>query len=426
MYRRLERNVKLAHRRADNPRFREHIQVVFIVVSLLARIVRLRLRVFRLLSPTSDRNKTLPMHGHIAANSNFEFPPQAITKAVLQNRLLSMEIEFSLRCNFRCPYCYVATQDQFEDELSLDDIRSAILQAKALGAGKIIVLGGEPSIYPHTPELIRFMRTSGLEVEMFTNGSGITDAMAAMLYEHNVRVVLKMNSFDESLQNRLSGHPQAFRIIQATLSRLKAAGYPSGDRFLAVSSIICRQNMAELPGLWQSLREQGIVPYFEIITPQANAAVNQWLYVAPPDLERLFRKIAELDSRLFGRTWDIQPPLVGNRCMRHKFSCLVTAKGEVQPCVGVTLSLGNIRHRSLAGILDDSQVLKDLKNHGKTIKGPCGTCDRAHECYGCRGAAFQITGDYLASDPLCWRNYQPDQPLEFPAGKAACDPQDAR
>ena len=351
------------------------------------------------------------MNRYSAPNSGFEFSAEDIAQAVHCNRLLSMEIEFSKRCNFRCPYCYVPHEKQLKNELSLEEIRAVILQAKALGAGKIIVLGGEPSIYPHTLELIRFMRTNGLVVEIFTNGSGVSDDLAKILYEQKVRVVLKMNSFDEALQNRLSGHAEAFRIIHTALSRLKAAGYPSEDNFLAVSSIICRQNIAELPHIWQWLREQHIAPYFEIITPQANARVNEWLHVAPPELERFFRAIADLDHRVFGRTWEIQPPLVGNKCMRHQFSCLVTAKGDVQPCVGITLSLGNIRSRPLVDILAGSQVLRDLKNYRKTIKGPCGDCDRAGECYGCRGAAFQITGDYLASDPLCWRNYHPDRPL---------------
>ena len=366
------------------------------------------------------------MNRHPAPTTDFEFSAEAIAQAVRHNRLLSMEIEFSQRCNFRCPYCYVPREKELKDELSPEEIRAAILQAKALGAGKIIVLGGEPSIYPHTPELIRFMRANGLVVEMFTNGSGVSDDLAEMLYAQNVRVVLKMNSFDEALQNRLSGHAEAFRIIHTALSRLKTAGYPSQDHFLAVSSIICRQNIAELPRLWQWLREQRIVPYFEIITPQANACLNEWLYVAPPELERFFRTIADLDHRLFGRTWEIQPPLVGNRCMRHQFSCLVTAKGDVQPCVGITLSLGNIRCQPLADILAGSQVLQDLKNYRQTIKGPCGSCDQAQECYGCRGAAFQITGDYLASDPLCWRNHRPDQPRECGSLAPADGPPDVR
>lgn len=343
---------------------------------------------------------------HPAPANSFEFSPQAIAEAVRRGRLLTMEIEFSLRCNFRCPYCYVPTKEQLQDELSIEEIRAAILQAKALGAGKIIILGGEPSIYPHTPELIGFMRENGLTVEMFTNGSGISEAFAAMLHGHGVRVVLKMNAFDAELQNRLSGHADAYRIIHAALSRLKAAGYPSAEHFLAVSSVICRQNIADLPRLWQWAREQQIAPYFEIITPQAHALDNGWLNVAPPELEQFFRTIAALDRRLFGRTWEIQPPLVGGQCMRHQFSCLVTARGEVMPCVGVTLSLGNLRRQPLAEILSQSQVLKDLKNYRRTIKGGCRTCDRAEVCYGCRGAAFQITGDYLAADPLCWRNYR--------------------
>jgi radical SAM protein with 4Fe4S-binding SPASM domain len=378
------------------------------------------------LTPPSDNPKALFVNSHFAPNSGFEFSPDAIAQAVRHNQLLSMEIEFSLRCNFKCPYCYVPSKKQYEDELSLEEIRSVILQAKALGAGKIIVLGGEPSIYPHTPELIHFMRANGLVVEMFTNGSGVSGDLAQMLYEHKVRVVLKMNSLEEALQNRLSGHAQAFGIIQKALSRLKAAGYPSEDHFLAVSSIICLQNIAELPRLWRWLREQGISPYFEIITPQANANVNEWLHVPPPELEKFFRTIAELDHGLFNRTWEIQPPLVGNKCMRHQFSCLVTAKGFVQPCVGITLPLGNIRRQPLAEILAASQVLKDLKNYRQTIKGPCGACDRAHECYGCRGAAFQITGDYLASDPLCWRNYRPSQPLGCGSHSPACGPPGVR
>jgi radical SAM protein with 4Fe4S-binding SPASM domain len=95
---------------------------------------------------------------------------------------------------------------------------------------------------------------------------------------------------------------------------------------------------------------------------------------------------------------------LGNRCLRHKFSCLVGARGEVMPCVGVNLPIGNVRRQPLADILAASQVLKDLKNHRETIKGPCRTCDKIANCYGCRGAAYQLTGDYLASDPLCWHN----------------------
>jgi MoaA/NifB/PqqE/SkfB family radical SAM enzyme len=140
--------------------------------------------------------------------------------------------------------------------------------------------------------------------------------------------VVKFNSFDPALQDRLAGHCGAARIIREALDRLGRAGYPAPERVLAVSTIICRQNYDELPDLWRWARDRAIAPYVEIITPQANACQNPWLHVPPAD----------------------------------------------------------------------------LRNYRLTIKGPCRSCELAATCYGCRGAAYQLTGDYLASDPLCWRN----------------------
>ncbi len=335
---------------------------------------------------------------------DFEFDRAAIDRVAADNRLLSMEIELSLRCNFRCPYCYVPEKSYFADELTPDEIRSVLTQARDLGARRIIILGGEPSIHPQIQETIDFILDLGMGAEMFTNGSGISAEFARWLYARRVRVVMKMNTFDADLQDRLSGRPGAAGIIAAALDHLKQAGYPHDGAFLAVSTIICRQNLDELPRMWCWLREQGIAPYFEIITPQANALQNEWLSVDPPALKTLFEELARIDRERYGRTWTVQPPLVGNRCLRHKFSCLVTSKGDVLPCVGVTLPQGNIRRQTLQSIIADSPVIRDLKDHRRTIKGTCGSCELADGCYGCRGAAFQCTGDYLAADPLCWRH----------------------
>jgi len=334
---------------------------------------------------------------------NLEFTEQEIREAVAHGRLLSMEIEFSRFCNFRCSYCYVEEKTACADELSRSEIKDVILQAKELGARKIIILGGEPSIYPHLIEMLHFLGKEGLEVEMFTNGSGIDAALAAVLAEERVRVALKLNSRDEKIQDQLAGKKGAFQLIHRALATLRAAGYPSRELFLAISTVICRQNFEELPAMWSWLRKANLVPYFEVITPQANAVDNSWLGVGSRELKELFVQLAAIDREKFGRNWEPQPPLVGNKCMRHQVSCVVTATGEIMPCVGVTIPLGNIRKEKLAHILRDSEVVNNLKNYRQMIKGECRSCDKAEECYGCRGAAYQLTGDYLASDPTCWR-----------------------
>jgi len=100
---------------------------------------------------------------------------------------------------------------------------------------------------------------------------------------------------------------------------------------------------------------------------------------------------------------DMQP-LSGRECLRHLFSCIVNSDGSVQSCAGIAFPIGNVRQQRLGDIIRDSEVVQDLKNYRDTIKGPCGECESFGYCYGCRGAAYHITGDYLASDPLCPKN----------------------
>lgn len=335
---------------------------------------------------------------------NFEFAREEIEDAVRNSKLLSIEIEPSLRCNFRCPYCYIPENSSLEDELTVEEIHDVILQAQELGAKKIIILGGEPMIYPHIMEMIKFIRTHHLGVEMFTNGSNITADIAKKLFDYGVNVVLKMNTFNEHTQDMLAGKKGAFGIIQKAFHNLKQARRPSGETFLAVSTIICSKNIDELVDMWQRLRDQNIIPYFEMITPQGNIKQNEWLNVEPQKVYDVFCKIAEIDRTRYGYFWEPQPPLVGNRCLRHQFSCLVTSQGYVMPCVGVTIPVGNIREQKLGNIIKDSEVIHDLRNYHETIKGSCRECEKSSECYGCRGAAYQLTGDYLASDPMCWKN----------------------
>lgn len=355
----------------------------------------------------------------------FGFSHEEVMDAVKNRRLLSMEIEFGRECNFRCPYCYVVDPATAPQELTPEEIRNAIDQAHELGARRLIMLGGEPMLYPQLQEMVRYITSKGMEIEIFTNGTNVTPEMAAFFFEHSVKVVVKLNSFDPTVHIQLTGRKWAHECIHTALENLLAAGYPTEGKRIAASTIICQQNIKELKELWCWLRDRDIDPYFEMITPQGRSSRNQWLYPEPAETEALFFDIARLDREKYGREWEPQPPLVGNKCLRNQFTCLVDAYGNVMPCVGITIPAGNIRERSLQSILADSIMFGHLRDYKGRIKGPCAECAQADECYGCRGAAYQLTGDYLASDPLCWHNKQRlDEIVHLPTAAAPFAPQE--
>jgi radical SAM protein with 4Fe4S-binding SPASM domain len=328
---------------------------------------------------------------------------QEIAEAKARGGLLSMELELSRVCNLRCVYCYASSGQSLENELSYEEIADVILQAKALGARKIIVLGGgEPMIYPRIFDVLANIRSHGLIADVFTNGLAMTSEYAQRLFELGVGVVLKMNSRIPGVQDFLGGRSGTWEGIDRALAYLQEAGYPDGTHNLGIETIICRQNYDELPELWRWARQQGIAPYVEVMTRQGRATDHPELEVSSDEIKVLFEKLAQIDRDEFLCNWTPHPPLVASHCARHEYSCTITANGEVHPCPGVSVTAGNVREQKLAEILRDSPVIQDLRDIRNRIKGKCRVCNIADKCYGCRGHAYQTTNDYLAEDPLCW------------------------
>lgn len=332
-----------------------------------------------------------------------EFSAEEIASAKKNNGLLSLELELSRLCNLRCIYCYAASGTALKDELSLAEILDVIDQAVKLGTKKIIVLGGgEPLIYPDLFTVIEYIRGKNLLVDLFTNGLTLSEDVAAELFRLEIGVVLKMNSRNAEVQDYLAGKKGTFVAIEKALKALEKAGYPDENHSLGIETIICRQNYEELPELWRWARGEGIVPYVEAMTMQGRALEHRDLEVSPAEVKAMFEQLSVIDRDEFLCNWRPHPPLVASQCARHEYSCTVTANGEVHPCPGVSVSVGNIRQNSLSEILSGSPVIHDLRNIRTMIKGECRQCENLDHCYGCRGHAYHVTGDYLAEDPLCW------------------------
>lgn len=331
------------------------------------------------------------------------FSDEDIQKCSDKKGLLSIELEFTKRCNLQCVYCYTRAGKATENELSFDEIQSVIVQARELGARKIILIGGgEPLIYDRLTDVIEFIHSMGLQQVIFTNGTLIDDRIAGVLKEHGVSVIVKHNSFKADVQDALAGRKGTYWQIKRGLEILRKAGYPNGKASLGIQTVICQQNINEIPDLWTWARERDIIPYVEILTVQGRAKQNSFLQVSSDNIKALFEQLESIDSSRFGISWASRPTIAAFSCKRHLYSCLVNAQGNVQPCTGVDLAVGNIRERPLREILATSDVIHKLRNVFDHLEGECRDCKHGRECYGCRGNAYQVTGNYLASDPTCW------------------------
>lgn len=332
------------------------------------------------------------------------FKDKEIELAVKDGRLLSMEIEFGSCCNLRCIYCY-SGHNLFRDaELELEEMFDVISQAKALGARKIIYVGaGEPLLDIKLRDIIRYVHKLDMEHILFTNATLINPDIARLFYKHNLSVIVKYTSMKSETYDWFAGVSGAYESMQRGMNFLFKAGYPDKTHHLGAETVVCNQNINEIPSIWQWARENNIIPYVECLTHQGLARKRSDLYPQKEAIHKLFDNLSKIDAKEVGFHWEPHPPIAAFSCKRHLYSCTVNSQGFVQPCVGIDIKAGNIREEKLAYILRNNKVVQELSKIRDTIKGPCKSCNYHMECYGCRGTAYNLTGDYLASDSTCWR-----------------------
>lgn len=338
-----------------------------------------------------------------------DFTWEEVKESIKNNRILSFDLEFSRACNLKCRYCYAGGK-ALSKELSLDEIKSVIDQAVDLGAKNVVNIGGgEPLMYRHYWEILKYEREKGLKSITFTNGSFISKEVAKKLFDLKENIALKYNSDDNKIQDWMVQRKGAGKKIKQALKNLLEAGYTKeGSPLLALETVVTKQNYGEIEKLYKRWRRKNIIPYVEILTKQGLATEND-LGISPKKGKELFQKLLNYDKKRWGITWPLTPPIAGQTCKRMLYSVYVRSDGNIQPCPGVEIETtdSNVRNRSLKWMLKNLKVFENVRNIYKNLKGKCANCIYSKEfgCYGCRGTALFESDDYLAEDPSCWYVY---------------------
>ena len=89
-------------------------------------------------------------------------------------------------------------------------------------------------------------------------------------------------------------------------------------------------------------------------------------------------------------------------CGAGRFYCAISPEGNVQPCVFLPITVGNLKTDKFENIWSNSSVFKAFRNR-ENLKGRCGKCEFKYVCGGCRARAYSYYNDYLMSDPGCIR-----------------------
>jgi radical SAM protein with 4Fe4S-binding SPASM domain len=78
----------------------------------------------------------------------------------------------------------------------------------------------------------------------------------------------------------------------------------------------------------------------------------------------------------------------------------VSHRGEIYPSGFLPRSAGNVRTDDIVDVYRNHKMFLALRDRSR-LEGKCGVCEFRHVCGGSRARAYAMTGNLLASDPLC-------------------------
>ena len=178
--------------------------------------------------------------------------------AAAQRQPVNGTFELTERCNLACRMCYVCQSSndaaRRAKELSMGEWLDLSRQAVDNGMVFLLLTGGEVFVRHDFFELYTPLTRMGLILTLFTNGTLITDAVAARLAEAPPsRTEITLYGATAATYEAITGVPGSYARCCAGIEALVKRRVPLG-----LKTTVTRQNVAELDAMRQMAHNWGL------------------------------------------------------------------------------------------------------------------------------------------------------------------------
>ncbi len=331
------------------------------------------------------------------------------------------------KCNLKCKHCYSDSVDQAApDELSTEEAFRLVDDLSRWGIGLLIIDGGEPLCREDLLDIVRYASSKGIRTTIGSNGTLIDEAKAKEMVDAGVMAVaISVDGADASTHDSFRGVDGTFEQTLKGIEACRNAGLP-----FQLNMVIRKDNVSQLEDMLRLAVDLGAnaAEVFDLVAAGRAKHECKELVLSPDERKLMMERLAEAqeDYPLVIRVPGCPmyplvlqekgikpkhfPPEMLRRIPYYGRGCaagmpmgyvMVLSNGEVNPCMLLQVNLGNIREQSIMSIWESSPTLARLRQRD-LLKGECAYCQYKLTCSGCRGRAYEETGDMMATDPGCW------------------------
>lgn len=131
-------------------------------------------------------------------------------------------IEITSKCNLKCKHCYNESDVQAHNVMSLSDFKRVVDILVKMKIPRIQIIGGEPFFHKKTLKSMLDYAIGKFEfIEIFTNGTLITDEWFDYLKCNNIHIALSVYSYDSVMHDNVTKVNGSFDKTNRTIGLLR-------------------------------------------------------------------------------------------------------------------------------------------------------------------------------------------------------------
>lgn len=323
-------------------------------------------------------------------------------------RWLLAELTYS--CPLQCPYCSNPLDyAQHSSELSTDDWKRVLTQARKMGAVQLGFSGGEPLTRQDLPELAKHARELGYYSNLITSGYGLDEEKIIQLKTAGLdHIQVSIQASTQELNDHLAG-TKSYHHKKEVAHWVKKQGYP-----MVLCVVIHRENIHQMQQILE-MAEELEADYLELANTQYYgwAHLNRDLLLPTQEQFLEAEQIAQaFKEKVAGKMkiYYVVPDFYENRpkaCMNGWGTTFltITPDGVALPCHSARelpgLDCPSVSDYSIEQIWNESKAFNFFRGDA-WMKEPCRSCDEKQKDFGgCRCQAYLLTGDMYSADPVC-------------------------
>lgn len=316
------------------------------------------------------------------------------------NQLFAVQFELTFRCNEKCKHCYCIV-DKARQELTTEEIKKILDDLYDMNCFEVTFTGGDPFVRSDTFEILKYAKSKGFLITIFTNGNLLSDSDLLFIKSLDIKAIhFSVYSDKPEKHDEFTQVPGSWQKTINAIKKCVMLGIPTNIKICTLD-----WNINDIGGILKLAEDLGTTAQVSLsITPKNDGDMSptNLRLKAIEDYAKVMMDVNEHIEIHCSNDYTKLRPDNGAICGAGRNSLNISPYGDVYPCNSFLYKCGNLREQSIKDIWETSDVLKKVRGYTiDKVKG-CKGCPELRYCNFCPGSAFLEKGDPLIKyDEAC-------------------------